>query len=61
MRVSELIKLIKKSGCYIIRHGSEHDIWYSPMTQRKFQVPRHPGKEIKTGTLNKIMKDAGLK
>lgn len=60
MKVSELQKLLKKNGCYISRHGSNHDIWYSPITNKQFPVPRHPSKEIKTGTLNSIKKDAGF-
>lgn len=61
MKTSELVKLIKKGGCYIVRHGSNHDIWYSPKTGKKFEVDRHGSKEIATGTANKILKDAGLK
>ncbi|MCR4690690.1 MAG: type II toxin-antitoxin system HicA family toxin [Lachnospiraceae bacterium] len=61
MKVSELIKKIKRIGCYITDHGKEHDEWYSPVTNRYFRVPRHGSKEIATGTANSIMKDAGLK
>lgn len=60
MKVSELIKKLRANGCNITRHGKEHDIWYSPVTGKGFPVPRHKS-EIATGTLNKIMKDAGLK
>lgn len=60
MKVSELQKLLKKNGCYISRHGSNHDIWYSPITGKQFSVPRHSSKEIKTGTLNSIKKEAGF-
>jgi predicted RNA binding protein YcfA (HicA-like mRNA interferase family) len=42
-------------------HGAEHDKWYSPLTGNTFMVPRHPSKEVKTGTANKILKDSGLK
>lgn len=61
MKVSELIKILKKNHCYLTDHGKEHDEWYSEITGKHFRVPRHPGKEIKTGTLNNILKDAGLK
>ncbi len=30
MKVSEMIRKIKKVGCYIVEHGKEHDKWYSP-------------------------------
>ncbi|MDE5779168.1 MAG: type II toxin-antitoxin system HicA family toxin [Lachnospiraceae bacterium] len=61
MKVSELIKILKKNGCYISRHGSNHDIWHSDITGKDFPVPRHSAKEIASGTLNNILKDAGAK
>lgn len=61
MKVSELTKILKKNGCFIVRRGSRHDIWKSTITGNEFPVPRHPSKEIPTGTLNNILKAAGLK
>lgn len=62
MKTSELIKLLKKSKlCYLVEHGGEHDKWHSDITGKDFRVPRHPGKDIPKGTLNAILKDAGLK
>lgn len=61
MKTSELTKMMKKGGCYFLEHRGEHDLWYSPTTGKEIIVPRHPGKEIPTGTANKIKKDAGLK
>ncbi len=60
MKSSELLKLLKKNGCYLVRHGNRHDIWFSPVTDQKFPVPRHKD-EIKTGTLKSILEDAGIK
>ena len=60
MKTSELLKLLKKSGITLMRHGKGHDIYYSPITGKQFPVPRHTA-EIKTGTANNILKDAGLK
>lgn len=60
MKIQELVKLLKKNKCYILRNGSRHDIWYSETTQKQFSIPRHKA-EIPTGTLNHILKDAGLK
>lgn len=59
---SELKKLIKKkTKCYCIREGSNHEIWKNPNTGEEFQIPRHPSKEVKTGTANSILRSAGLK
>ncbi len=60
MKTQELLKLLKKNRCELIRNGSRHDIWYSDTTGKQFTVPRHKA-EIPTGTLNNILKDAGLK
>lgn len=60
MKSQELLKLLKKNNCKLVRNGSRHDIWYSDTTGKQFAVPRHKA-EIPTGTLNNILKDAGLK
>ena len=59
MKINELLKILKKAGCTLIRHGSNHDIWYSTVTEKHFAVPRHK-KEIKTGTATAILRDAGI-
>lgn len=60
MKTQELLKMLKKGKCELVRSGSRHDIWYSSVTGKQFAVPRHKA-EIPTGTLNNILKDAGLK
>ena len=60
MKGSELIKLLKKNGCSLVGHGGRHDEWFSPITGKTFQIPRH-NKEIPKGTALSILKDAGLK
>ena len=60
MKTQKLLKLLKKNGCSVLRNGSRHDIWYSNITGKQFSVPRHKA-EIPAGTLNNILKDAGIK
>ncbi|MCI8284271.1 MAG: type II toxin-antitoxin system HicA family toxin [Firmicutes bacterium] len=60
-KVSEIVKKIKKKGCYKIREGRNHEIWYSPITDEEFPIPRHYGKELPTGTAHNILKKAGLR
>lgn len=60
MRNGELVKLLSNNGCYLVKHGKEHDLWYSPITGKRFVVPRH-AKEVPSGTANSILKAAGLK
>ncbi len=61
MRYGELKKLLKKSGCVKDHEGGRHEIWINPKTNKTFQVGRHNGEEVPTGTLKNIMKAAGLK
>ncbi len=59
MKTPELLKILKKNGCCLIRHGKRHDIWFSPATGRQFSVPRHKD-EIKSGTAGSILSSAGV-
>lgn len=61
MKRSELIKLLKRNHCYFVDEGTNHEIWHSDLTGRDFLLWRHSQQEIPTGTLNKILKDAGVK
>mgnify|MGYP003300035642 CR=1 FL=1 len=60
MKTSELTKLLTKAGCCLVRHGKKHDIWESPITGKKFSVPRHQAKEIPQGTADNIKEQAGI-
>lgn len=61
MKYSELIRFLEKAGCTVKRHGGNHDWYYSPISERSFPVGRHQSEEVPPGTLNKILKQAGLK
>lgn len=54
MKHSDLVRRLKKAGCYLKRHGAGHDIWHSPITGLDWPVPRHETKEIPPGTLRRI-------
>lgn len=60
MTSKELVKLLKANGFELDHHGGRHDIYRNPTTKVKVTVDRHT-KDIATGTLNRILKDAGLK
>lgn len=51
MKTKDLLKMLLDSGCTLVRHGANHDIWYSPTTGKRFPVPRHTSKEVASGTL----------
>ena len=60
VKCSELKKELSAGGCYFFRGGSDHEIWYSPITNKKFTVPRHDSKEVPSGTVRNIKKLAGI-
>lgn len=60
MKTSALTAELLAAGCYVVRRGGNHDIWYSPLTKTKAAVPRHPSKEIPPGTELKIRKLLGV-
>ena len=45
----------------MVESGADHDKLFSPISNEYFRVPRHKSKEIAKGTLNAILKQAGLK
>lgn len=60
MKYSELEKWLKQSGCYILKEGANHTIWFSPITGKKFPVGRHKTQDVPAGTLKSIQKAAGI-
>jgi predicted RNA binding protein YcfA (HicA-like mRNA interferase family) len=56
MKTNEFIRRLKAAGCRLVRHGGDHDIWYSPITGQKDRVPRHGSKEVKKGLLQSLEK-----
>lgn len=60
MKYSELLRLLKSKGAKFERHGTSHDIWTNASGDIT-EVPRHSAKEIKAGTLNKILKDLRIR
>ena len=61
MKYSELEKMLRKAGCRPEREGSNHTIWFSPITGKRFPVGRHKTEDVRPGTLKSILSDAGLK
>ena len=54
----DLVRLLKKADCHVVRQGKgSHEIWFSPLSNRTFTVPRNTQKPH---TANAVLKDAGL-
>ena len=56
MKTSELKRKVSKLGCYCLREGTNHEIWYNPNTGGLAEIGRHSSQEVKPKTLRKIMK-----
>jgi len=58
---SELKKLLRLYGCYKVDEGSNHEEWFSPITNQPFYVGRHNSEDVRKGTYHAILKQAGIK
>jgi predicted RNA binding protein YcfA (HicA-like mRNA interferase family) len=55
---SQIIEALKANGCTFVRYGKgDHEIWYSPISNRNFPVDK---KSLSRHTANAIMKQAGI-
>jgi predicted RNA binding protein YcfA (HicA-like mRNA interferase family) len=61
MRVREVIRLLEQHGWQEIRSKGSHRHFKRPGQSHVITVPGNLGKELAPGTLNAILKTAGLK
>ncbi|GHT16564.1 hypothetical protein AGMMS4956_19240 [Bacteroidia bacterium] len=61
MKTIEAIRKLTDNGCYLESNRTNHEWWYSPITNLHFPIPRHKNKELPKGTLNSISKASGVK
>ena len=60
MKFSELYQLLENNG-WKREEGKRHSKYVHPDCPTFIPVGRHPSKEVPKGTLNQILKVAGLK
>ncbi|MEQ3501096.1 type II toxin-antitoxin system HicA family toxin [Tenacibaculum sp. SSH1-16] len=60
-KINEVLRLLSADGWYLHRHGSRHDLYRHKTKEGQIPIPRHGSKEVAPGTLNSILKKAGLK
>lgn len=60
MTSKEIIKLLESEGFHLTGSSGSHRKYYNPSTGKTCIVPFH-NKELKKGTENSILKQAGLK
>ena len=60
MTAKEVLKLLNQNGWYVHETKGSHFQFKHPEKQGKITIPRHGG-DLKPGTLNSVLKQAGLK
>ena len=59
---AELIRMLKDHGFEELRVGKgSHRQFWNPTTKRVITIAVHTKKEVGSGLLNRILKDAGIK
>lgn len=62
MTWAELVRLLKEHGFDELRSGKgSHRQFWNPVTKRVVTIAMHTKKDVGTGLLNRILKDAGIK
>lgn len=61
MKCDELFRKLKKEGWKQVRQKGSHKVLRKEGIPKTIVFPYHKGKEMPTGTANRIMKQAGLK
>jgi len=61
MKVRDVIKMIENDGWAFSRTRGDHRQYRHASKPGKVTIPGHPGDEVPPGTLNSILKQAGLK
>ena len=61
MKVREVIKLIERDGWYLVRVKGGHRQYKHPSKKELVTISGHLNDDIAKGTLNSVLKQAGLK
>ncbi len=61
MKVRDVIKLLEQDGWYLDRTRGSHRQYKHPRKPGLVTVPGKPGDDLGIGTLNSVLKQAGLK
>ncbi len=61
MKVRDAIKLIEEGGWFLVRTRGSHRDFKHPTKPGLVTIAGNPGVDIPKGTLNSILKQAGLK
>lgn len=60
MRVRELEQILREDGWYVVKQVGSHRQYKHPVKPGKVTIPIHSG-DLDKGTVNSVLKQAGLK
>lgn len=61
MKVGEILRLLQADGWYLVSTRGSHRQFKHPAKPGRVTVPGKPSDDLAPGTLNSILKQAGLK
>ena len=61
MKVRDMLRRLREDGWKLDRTRGDHKQYIHPVKQGTVTVPGHEGDDLAPGTLNSILKQAGLK
>jgi predicted RNA binding protein YcfA (HicA-like mRNA interferase family) len=61
MKYRDILKMVEKDGWRLVSQEGSHRQFKHPVKRGRVTIAGHPSKEAAPGTLNSILKQAGLK
>jgi len=61
MKVRDIIKLLQRDGWILVRTKGSHRQFHHPVKPGTVTIAGHPSVDMPAGTLNSVLKQAGLK
>jgi predicted RNA binding protein YcfA (HicA-like mRNA interferase family) len=61
VKVREVIAMLERDGWVLVATKGSHRQYKHPVKKGRVTVPGHLGDELRPGTLNSVLKQAGLK
>ncbi len=61
MKYSELLRLLKSDGWFVVRQEGSHMMMRHPVKKGQLVVPNHGSKDVKKGLLAVLLKMADIK
>ena len=61
MKVRDLVEMLEEDGLYLARTRGSHRQFKHPTKPGVVTLPGKPGDDLAPGTLNSVLKQAGLK